>query len=491
VSIQNGGCRSVRSQTKIDGNGRRAGLFSRSVAVTGRFPERHLTPQSAAFKTKPSTPNIAMTKPKTRATARAEELRERLDDDTQDADDDMVLRAQVEFWSRLRTAFSANDSSTGLEALDDLAMAALADDTAAPLALTGTAVLLPSPDSMSAQDPPTHALFAPETSPARSKRPNSRGKGKARAPPSKKRRTVAKSRHSWFQLPNNAPKRIKDDLARLEKVAADQDTTPERLAYPWRDQRSWYDPDENPDLHLMHWRFVMHHRATFLVLAVYAPTDDSSARRKQKTLACQARLLFISRNIEEFGYYGFLDLFENSAHDHLMWLGGKAAKNSLDAKKAKNKDDASDPPQEDLAKLLRHDPGHYERVIERVLDPDTVDEEGYTSIPELLTQSKALDPKRPAHLRLSTHALARIVLDVTDIGAPLNPNWVGNRSAGPWKKLFSDVTILAAVPKLRVRLYKGRYTVKYDHKDFVRSEQRDDDSDFEDDGQPTIKPLLR
>jgi hypothetical protein len=153
----------------IDGNGRRAGLFSRSVAVAGRFPERLLTPQSAASKIKPSTP-AKMTKPKTRAAARAKELRERLDDDTQDADEDMTLRAQVEFGSCLRVAFSANDSSIGLEALDDLAMAALGDDNVAPLALTGTAVLLPSPDSMSAQDPPKDALFAPETSTTRSKR---------------------------------------------------------------------------------------------------------------------------------------------------------------------------------------------------------------------------------------------------------------------------------------------------------------------------------
>jgi hypothetical protein len=61
-------------------------------------------------------------------------------------------------------------------------------------------------------------------------------------------------------------------------------------------------------------------------------------------------------------------------------------------------------------------------VIERVLDPATINEEGYTFTPELLTQSNALDPKRPAHLRLTTNALARIVLDVTDIGVPLNPN---------------------------------------------------------------------
>jgi hypothetical protein len=187
----------------IDGNGRRAGLFSRYVAVTGRFPETLLTPQSAASKIKISTPT-KVKKPKTRAAASAEELRERLVDDPQDAEEDMALRAQVEFWSCLRVSFSSNDSSTGLEALDDFAMAALADDTGAPFALTGTAVLLPSLDFMSAQDPPTHALFAPEISAARCKRPATRGKSKVKTPPAKKRRTVAKSRRSWFQLPSNA-----------------------------------------------------------------------------------------------------------------------------------------------------------------------------------------------------------------------------------------------------------------------------------------------
>ncbi|KAE9215028.1 hypothetical protein PF005_g9590 [Phytophthora fragariae] len=56
----------------------------------------------------------------------------------------------------------------------------------------------------------------------------------------------------------------------------------------------------------------MPHRPTFLILALYAPTDDAGARRKLKSVACQRRLLFISYNIEEFGYYGFLELFENA-----------------------------------------------------------------------------------------------------------------------------------------------------------------------------------
>ncbi|KAE9107968.1 hypothetical protein PF007_g12833 [Phytophthora fragariae] len=230
----------------------------------------------------------------------------------------------------------------------------------------------------------------------------------------------------------------------------------------------------------------MQHRPTFLILALYAPTDDAGARRKLKSIACQKRLLFISYNIEEFGYYGFLELFENGAHDHLMWLGSKAAKHSTGAKKAKSRDDAADPPQDELAQLLRHDPSHYDRVIERVLDHTRVDEEGYASIREL-EQSNALDSSRPAHLRLSTNALARIALDVSTKDPP-NPNWVGNRSTGPWKKLLSDITLRSVQAKLDKRLSKGKSVVTYDHKKFKASEQCEDDSDFEDDGEPVILP---
>ncbi|KAE8888351.1 hypothetical protein PF003_g27700 [Phytophthora fragariae] len=231
----------------------------------------------------------------------------------------------------------------------------------------------------------------------------------------------------------------------------------------------------------------MPHRPTFLILALYAPTDDAGARRKLKSVACQKRLLFISYNIEEFGYYGFLELFENGAHDHLMWLGGKAAKHSTGAKKAMSRDDAADPPQDELAQLLHQDPSLYERVIERVLDHTRVDEEGYASIRELLEQSNALDPSRPVHLRLSTNALARIALDVSTKDPP-NPNWVGNRSTGPWTKLLSDINFRSVQAKLDKRLRKGKSVVTYDHKKFKASEQCEDDSDFENDGDPVILP---
>ncbi|KAE9297409.1 hypothetical protein PF008_g23757 [Phytophthora fragariae] len=164
-----------------------------------------------------------MTKPTTRSAAppTAEDLRDRLDDESKTADDDTALRAQVELWTRLRAAFAAHSLSSGIEVMDDLAMAAIAGDSAAKLSLPSTAVILPSSDLQTPQDPPVHALFAPAA--ARSKRTNPRSKSKARAPPAKKRRILAKSRRSWFQLPSNAPKKIKVDLARLEDEADEQD----------------------------------------------------------------------------------------------------------------------------------------------------------------------------------------------------------------------------------------------------------------------------
>ncbi|KAE9062678.1 hypothetical protein PF010_g29301 [Phytophthora fragariae] len=169
----------------------------------------------------------------------------------------------------------------------------------------------------------------------------------------------------------------------------------------------------------------MQFRSVFLDCALYAPTTKANERRKQKLNAIVARFQFLSRNVELFGYYGFLRLIEKGAHDNLVWLGGKAAKHSASAKAAKaDHDDEDVPAQEDLATVLRTNPSRYKVIIGRILDPSRVDEDGYASIPELLEQTHALDPARPEHLRLSNRALARVVLDVQG-NDPLTPTgWV-------------------------------------------------------------------
>ncbi|KAE8976572.1 hypothetical protein PR001_g25379 [Phytophthora rubi] len=216
----------------------------------------------------------------------------------------------------------------------------------------------------------------------------------------------------------------------------------------------------------------MQFRSVFLDCALYAPTTKANERRKQKLNAIVARFQFLSRNVELFGYCGFLRLIEKGAHDNLMWLGGKAAKHSASAKAAKaDHDDEDVPAQEDLATVLRTNPSRYKVIIGRILDPSRVDEDGYASIPELLEQTHALDPSRPEHLRLTNRALARVVLDVQGSDPPY-PNWVGNTNRGDWKKLLASEDLQATI----------------DEKPYQDTEKGEDDSDYEVDGLPTIRP---
>ncbi|KAJ8530572.1 hypothetical protein ON010_g14338 [Phytophthora cinnamomi] len=59
--------------------------------------------------------------------------------------------------------------------------------------------------------------------------------------------------------------------------------------------------------------------------------DELNERRNVKLLAAQGRISFLSLNIEEFGYYRLLELFENGSHGALMWPDGKAAKHARSA----------------------------------------------------------------------------------------------------------------------------------------------------------------
>ncbi|EGZ11854.1 hypothetical protein PHYSODRAFT_336349 [Phytophthora sojae] len=226
----------------------------------------------------------------------------------------------------------------------------------------------------------------------------------------------------------------------------------------------------------------MRFRELFFLWALYAPCLNADQRRKEKMNACRARNELISYNIEERWYFGFLDDFENGAHDTLMWLGGRAAKHSAGAAKSKGA------AHEDLGVVFGKDKILYERAIERALDPKIVDEHGYASIPELLEEAELIDPTRALHLRLSDKALARIKLDVTS-GPPPVPSWVVNRTRGPWKALLSDASLKDTIEEVVELLDLGMKVAVYDQKPFNPDEQGDDDSDFEDeDGAFTALP---
>ncbi|KAE8995194.1 hypothetical protein PR002_g19696 [Phytophthora rubi] len=224
----------------------------------------------------------------------------------------------------------------------------------------------------------------------------------------------------------------------------------------------------------------MQFRSGFLGCALYAPTTKANERRKQKLNAIVARFQFLSRNVELFGYYGFLRLIEKGAHDNLMWLGGKAAKHSASAKA--DHDDEDVPAQEDLATVLRTNPSRYKVIIGRILDPSRVDEDGYASMPELLEQTHALDPTRPEH-----RALARVVLDLQGSDPPY-PNWVGNTNRGDWKKLLASEDLQATIDEVEQLLVNDKPVAVFNQKPFQDTEKGDDDSDYDIDSRPTIRP---
>ncbi|KAE8891359.1 hypothetical protein PF003_g24737 [Phytophthora fragariae] len=252
--------------------------------------------------------------------------------------------------------------------------------------------------------------------------------GKSKAPPKKQRKAPKKVIYS-FNLTGTTPAQVKLDLAAIVQVATSRGLVPFRIAYAWVGQRCWYNPKKHPELHLKYYRTWMRHRPLFFACALYAPTKNSEKRRKLKLQATTARNRFLSNNIEEFDYYGFLELFENGSHDKLMWMGGKAVKHSPGAK------DAARPIPEDLAVLFAKDRPRYDQMIARALDPKEIDADGYASIPELLEQTQLIDPTRKLHLRLSNRALARIKLDVASRPPPVH-YWVGNRSSGRGRPYF-------------------------------------------------------
>ncbi|EGZ23537.1 hypothetical protein PHYSODRAFT_324733 [Phytophthora sojae] len=384
-------------------------------------------------------------------------LRARLDRRSRgaDAEADAQLRAQVGFYVRLRAALFANSGSTNMDAVDAVAVAVLADDTLFPVELLETVTLLPLPDSLHVVAAPPHDLF---TDPRR--RHAHDADDEEDAPEGDG------AEEYEFPLPAKCPATIRRDISKVIKQAGTQGKTPPRMAYPWTGQRAWYDPQEHPALHVAYWRFWMHWRDVFFACALYAPSDECTARRKKKSNAGQARLAFISLNI-------------NATHDNLMWLGGKAARRSV-AAKANSKGKSYATAATDLATLFRNDRGRYDAIIARALDPYRVDEDGYQSISDLLEQTDALNPTKPAHLRLSDEAPTRVVIDVTG-GSPPNPSWVGNKSAGTWKVLLGDARIRALAKKIKPLVKKGKQLFPAQKAYDEDKEQRDDYSDFEDD----------
>ncbi|KAG3101785.1 hypothetical protein PI124_g13553 [Phytophthora idaei] len=150
-------------------------------------------------------------------------LRARLDDPNRTSEADIKFRAQVEFYAQYRQNVVANGDSIGIEILDGLADAHM----------------------------PPHVLFTPAaTSTRTAKRLSVRGSDK-KTLAKKQRQTKTKFD---FHVLDGVDNRIRRDLARITKLAADQSKAPFLFPYPWRGQKVWYDPIKYRRLHLFHYR---------------------------------------------------------------------------------------------------------------------------------------------------------------------------------------------------------------------------------------------
>ncbi|KAG2811410.1 hypothetical protein PC118_g8955 [Phytophthora cactorum] len=223
-----------------------------------------------------------------------------------------------------------------------------------------------------------------------------------------------------------------------------------------------------PLLHQKCWQFWMRFRYVFLLLALYPPTNNAVARRKLKASALPTRLQLLSAFIEELGYYDLMTAFDEGVHDNLMWFRGKAVKHSSGAKQSDDSYDSGPPAQEDLAVVYKRECCRYDSIVARALDPYQVDEDGYSSIPELIEQCQALDPTRPKNLRLTDNALAR-----------------------PWKKLLTDRSLRVTQLAVAKLLSTGKSAATFFDRPLKASDKSDDDLDIEEDNVYTVRPPSR
>ncbi|OWZ08674.1 hypothetical protein PHMEG_00018743, partial [Phytophthora megakarya] len=100
-----------------------------------------------------------------------------------------------------------------------------------------------------------------------------------------------------------------------------------RNAYQWANQRLLNDPDEFPDVHLVHWRWWMTSRLAFFMCGLHAPLQGivaQGARRRKKENAQAERNVCTSFMIETWGWYGTLHRMKASGHRTLYLVGRSA-----------------------------------------------------------------------------------------------------------------------------------------------------------------------
>ncbi|OWY93456.1 hypothetical protein PHMEG_00037151, partial [Phytophthora megakarya] len=133
-----------------------------------------------------------------------------------------------------------------------------------------------------------------------------------------------------FPVSDAAPVEVKRAILKLYKGAHANGVDLVRNAYQWANQRLFYDPDEFPDVHLVHWRWWMASRLAFFMWGLHAPLQGTVAQgacRRKKANAQAERNVCTSFMIETWGWYGTLHRMETSGHRTLYWWGGQPGRN--------------------------------------------------------------------------------------------------------------------------------------------------------------------
>ncbi|KAE9339108.1 hypothetical protein PF008_g11732 [Phytophthora fragariae] len=388
------------------------------------------------------------------------------------------------FWSETRDLLAVNSLSSGLDILDDMAKALIDDTGRAAQALSGTVTILPHPSTQSVNTGATpHPSFTSTSKkrpvPAKQAKGSAAQKHKASASP-KSSPVASGTALITFPLALGLPKEFVRDLEGIFCHVAAVNLKAWQRAYPWVNQHLFYDPVEDPDVYLDHWRFWHNCRAAFFEWAFHAPlrTDsDKVQRRKRKGHAVHQRLVFISLCIETWGYYKFLRRIEAPGNGTLMWWGGQTGNTTKEA------NGYSCTPIQNLFKLFQKDKAAYHRKIHDAIKPFQIDKGGFTTITEMLEQTEAFNPALVEYeKRLSDKALARVAMDLTARHF-VPAHWVPSDDV--WKALCNSDRIKPLQVKLTVQMRDAEYELPtvppFNSKEF----KPDFSPLMDDDGKPT------
>ncbi|OWY99415.1 hypothetical protein PHMEG_00029580 [Phytophthora megakarya] len=383
--------------------------------------------------------------------------------------------AQETFWSQLGTSLQSNPQTRGFQHLDALANAIMDGRTDA--ILDDSVMLLPP-----LPPTPVPSLAAPQPSPSPLKRKAKTG-AVTRSSSKRQRRSHSKSQVTtppapssppsaaqladqaakqivvfakWLAVSQSAPPEVQDAIRDVLRRSWNKRKAPWRLAYPWKDERLWYNPADFVYIYRWYWLLWNNHRPTFWRWAFHAPVDDAGQRRKAKYDATAARLQFMDLCIVTWGYFAFLEMLKD--RDDLFC------------------------PMENLVKLWKRDKERYDYTIKHALDPANIDDYDYHHVTDILVDYGTLNIAEGRKYRLSDQRLARVRKDIMSAASQtVPPEWVGPKDEDPSKSLINSNRIKTVQDALYVKIKAGKF--KPPTVPLVTEKEKDhsDFSDFEDD----------